>query len=324
MFQIGLADVLYAKNNENNSLKQTINTQQKASGDSTKVNKTPINNITPSKSKDTNVKESTVNSKKITKNVTKPNSKTIQLIEIQDSINTINQNISNSDSDTIIKLKKENNDLKSQIEKLKINLGNTFPNYVIFILSGLVLGLLIFTLIVNRMKNKKISFISNRKEHYKTLYKDTEEEKVSLSNLKTNLSSEIFQLKKEKENLQSEIRVLQQNSRNKEETKIQDKIQIPHSLYADSIINGQFNCVKEQPNEDTIFELKLDQQNNSRATIIIYPEAFRRVIANPAFLEGCEKQILGNNSVTMIIEGIAQKDSSGKWNITKSPIVKII
>jgi len=107
-----------------------------------------------------------------------------------------------------------------------------------------------------------------------------------------------------------------------EETSITE---LPQSLYADNIINGQFHRVKEQPDEDTIFELILSKAGDVQAKVIVYEPAHKRVIANPAFLEGCEKQILNNaTSVTMQREGIAQKDVDiGKWMITTTPEVII-
>jgi hypothetical protein len=95
------------------------------------------------------------------------------------------------------------------------------------------------------------------------------------------------------------------------------------SLYADSIFDGKFNHVQETPNEDTIFELKLNHAGDTRASVVVYCEAYRKVIANPAYLEGCEKQVLGNNNVTIRREGVAIKDGNGNWIISTKPEVKI-
>ncbi|MDR0603771.1 MAG: Ig-like domain-containing protein [Bacteroidales bacterium] len=95
------------------------------------------------------------------------------------------------------------------------------------------------------------------------------------------------------------------------------------SLYADVIIDGKFNRVREQPNEDTTFELMLGKPNDMQAKVIIWEGAYRRVLANSSFLENCEKQILGNTNVTMIHNGEAQKENDGKWHIIKKPEVKI-
>jgi predicted membrane protein len=88
----------------------------------------------------------------------------------------------------------------------------------------------------------------------------------------------------------------------------------PTILYADSIFDGFFNKTKETPNEDTIFELHL--QNAQVATFTIYVSAYQRIIANPAFLEGCEKQVLNNvQNIEIVKEGTAQCQADGKWKI---------
>ncbi|MDR0603772.1 MAG: hypothetical protein LBG80_05655 [Bacteroidales bacterium] len=94
------------------------------------------------------------------------------------------------------------------------------------------------------------------------------------------------------------------------------------TLYSDAIIDGFFNRVREVPNEDTIFELHL--QIEQMANFTIYPSAYKRVIANPDFLEGCDKQALHNaQNVTIESQGIAQKQPDGKWKITKKPNIII-
>jgi exonuclease VII small subunit len=86
------------------------------------------------------------------------------------------------------------------------------------------------------------------------------------------------------------------------------------TLYADSIFDGFFNKTKETPNEETVFELHL--QNAQNATFRIYHSAKPRIIANPAFLEGCDKQVLANaQNVKIVNEGSAQRQADGKWKI---------
>lgn len=99
----------------------------------------------------------------------------------------------------------------------------------------------------------------------------------------------------------------------------------PKSLYADSIFDGKFNRVRDRVDDDTIFELKLSHPNDTSATVVVYEPSYRRVIANPVFLEGCEKHVLGsaNTSVDMLRNGIAVKDSEGRWRLTTVPEVQI-
>ena len=98
----------------------------------------------------------------------------------------------------------------------------------------------------------------------------------------------------------------------------------PKILYAYAIVNGKFNRVKEQPDSaETNFELRLDSPTATSAKIYIYSGAERRILANPAFLEGCEKQILGNSRVETTHPGLATKEGEDNWVITKKPEVII-
>jgi hypothetical protein len=93
-------------------------------------------------------------------------------------------------------------------------------------------------------------------------------------------------------------------------------------LYADSIIDGYFNRVKEAPDADTTFELHL--QNSHIASFVVYGSAVQRIIANPSFLEGCEKQVLANaRSVKTESKGETQRGADGKWKIIRKLSVTI-
>lgn len=88
------------------------------------------------------------------------------------------------------------------------------------------------------------------------------------------------------------------------------------TLYADGIVNGVFNRTKETADPDTVFILHLRTNNSARFSI--YPPAHPRILANPAFLEGCEKQVLANaTQVVITAEGEAIRQADGKWQITK-------
>ncbi len=90
----------------------------------------------------------------------------------------------------------------------------------------------------------------------------------------------------------------------------------PRTLYADSIVNGVFNRTKETADQDTVFILHLRTNNSARFSI--YTPAQPRILANPAFLEGCEKQVLTNATrVVITTEGEAIRQADGKWQITK-------
>jgi hypothetical protein len=88
----------------------------------------------------------------------------------------------------------------------------------------------------------------------------------------------------------------------------------PAILFADTITDGFFNRVKETSDEDTIFELHL--QNEQTATFTICDSARQRVIAISSFLEGCDKQVLNNaHDVETVSEGTACRDVGGRWRI---------
>lgn len=95
------------------------------------------------------------------------------------------------------------------------------------------------------------------------------------------------------------------------------------SLYSDFIVNGIFNKVTETPNEDTIYELILDNGNGCSASVIIYQGAYSRILVNRSFIDGCEIQIVGKNEVCVEENGLAEKDNNGKWKLVKVPSIMI-
>jgi regulator of replication initiation timing len=195
---------------------------------------------------------------------------------------------------------------------------------ICFILAALLLGFGLFLFLLNKKKNKEISKFKDDIEEYRLRVEELEKEKSNLEGGKSNLSNEKGRLEKENERLKEELRQLQQKQQSSHEQKQQfaapsQSQSQSFSLYADSIFEGKFNRVRETPNEDTIFELKLNHTDDTRANIVVYHEAYRKVTANPAYLEGCEKQVLGNSNVKMQKEGIATKDSNGNWIIKTKP-----
>ena len=97
---------------------------------------------------------------------------------------------------------------------------------------------------------------------------------------------------------------------------------IQKCLYADSIINGYFSHVRETPDDDTFFILQL--KNEATSKIGIYPQAQGKILANPSsYLEGCEKQIIGNSSVFVTKEGESVCDENGKWKVVSPLKVEI-
>ena len=157
------------------------------------------------------------------------------------------------------------------------------------------------------------------------------------------LSIENERLKKRIESLLSEINELRQEKREllnenvelgerldaaKDHTcsKSQNEVGIPSksiqkppsengTLYAMAIIDGGLQRVKENASEETIFELRL--KGDSRADLDIYRPACEKILADVSFLDGCDKQVVGNTSVSVEEVGEAVKDSNGFWRVAK-------
>lgn len=211
----------------------------------------------------------------------------------------------------------------SEIEEDRLISNNVL--YILMLLAILVIIVLLGWLYITKKQAKDKS--TKRKiqfDEFQVNLDNSYSDNAKLTEKIQQLSAEIEKLKDEKTNLRTEIYQSQQKQKSIDDPKPQPVAQPQSlSLYADAIIDGKFNRVTEEPDSRSIFELKLAKAYDTRATVIIYPAAYGRIIANPSFLEGCEKQVLGSTVVTIIHEGIAQKDSSGKWSLTTIPKVKI-
>lgn len=190
------------------------------------------------------------------------------------------------------------------------------------ITSVLLVFLFVFSKKINK-KNRDIADLKERKAYYKSEFNT---QKDLLLRERDSFTSEIEKHKRTNVRLQNELNQILQNQQSDEEQITQPVQRLepqPQSLYADAIIDGKFNCVKEYPDDNTIFELKLNNVGDIRAGVIVYKAAEQLVTKRPEFLDGCEKQILGSAEVTMLNEGVAHRDSNGYWIITAIPEVKI-
>lgn len=198
------------------------------------------------------------------------------------------------------------------------------------VLIGLALGVVLFYLLYVKKLKADYRYIENELNQAKF---DLNSEKTSTGSELSRLRSKIQSLDREKQRLFEEnvslgeeidrLKAAQSRvnenrmeqtasvSMNQASTQSSDS---PTALYADAIIDGYFVRISEVPNEDSIFVLHLNGENS--ANFDIYGPAHPRIIANPSFLEGCEKQILGNTMQLDVIEGRSQRDASnGKWKI---------
>ena len=225
----------------------------------------------------------------------------------------------------IVSLKTEKQKLEEENKALKANQKSVFYKYASYVLGGIAFILFILLFFIIKNKNKELK---KQRRESQSKFENLEEwkkaEKGGLENRINTLTADNKNLDAKVKELQAELYRIRQNGNNAgtQSAPVQLPPQ-PQSLYADAIIDGQFHKVTEQPDSRSIFELRLAKAGDTQAKVTIYEAAYGRVIANPAFLEGCEKQILGSTIVKMQKDGVATKDSSGKWNISTTPEVVI-
>lgn len=231
----------------------------------------------------------------------------------------------------VAELQIENQELEHKISDL-IKKQSKIPDYVSYILIALLLGLAFWLFFTKKRANEKSAERKKQFAKFENELREVRREVGRLNDKNRLLNVEKDELEKNNQKLRAEIYTYQQkqkvstNANEQSDTTPQQQensISQPQLLYADAIVDGKFNRVKEQPDDDTIFQLKLTKEGDLQAKVIVYESAYRRVIARPSFLDGCEKQILGNSTVTMLREGSATKDESGKWSLTTIPEVRI-
>ena len=196
---------------------------------------------------------------------------------------------------------------------------------------GASLGIAVYYFFVVRVMK-----LDNEQEKRDAIRKHAKlvEEKAEMSRENSRLKTSIQNLEKEKkryfeenislgekiESLRAELRRERENATvaaNVAQTSQTTSPQspAPSFLYADAIIDDYFVKTKDSPCDDSIFVLRLEGEES--AVFNIYKQAYQRVVANPSFLEGCEKQILGDSmQLEVISEGRAQREvSNGKWKV---------
>lgn len=239
-------------------------------------------------------------------------------------------------SDTLTFLVKKINDAPNITKIIRIIDKEHKKNATLFIIIIVSLGVLlvisIIVLICLYSNNKKKGLlIYNLKD---TIRRSKEEDDYNGKNLRIkNLERENQKLKNRVGELEDLYNKMQQNvkethentetktehSTNGASSNIKDDENTPKQrqttrLYSDAIIDGYFNKVTEKATDDTIFELHVEKNG---ANISVYSDAIRRIIANPSFLDGCDKQIIGNRIVEIKEQGFAQRQMDGKWKVNK-------
>ena len=157
--------------------------------------------------------------------------------------------------------------------------------------------------------------IQDLKEENSLLHNTMKELKQQFDALKTQIVNQ------QDKSLQSNVVPLVFEPRQSNEKLNQVKTR---KFYADAIIDGEFNKITEQPNSDTVYELKL-QESLRRATFDIFSGAYQRVLKNADFVDGCEKQKLTMQPTNLeVVYGEVEINDLGNWRITKRAIVKFI
>lgn len=212
---------------------------------------------------------------------------------------------------------------------------------ILVIVNAVILALLIsyFIIWVNGLRSEVESIVISSSKSNGKLKKWFDENlfrENSISNYKS-YDDDIRSLKDENRRLKERMNQLEDTL--KEQKSTHTSIPLEHTtegrpislvqpvenqkmLYADNINEKEmFSHVTEKPDDDTFFVLTLRGEDN--ASITLYQPAYGKIIANPAFLEGCEKQIVGSTSVIVTGEGVAKREDNGKWRVTSKVIVEI-
>lgn len=234
-------------------------------------------------------------------------------------------------------LQNEIGDLKKEMPAISTTLA-----IIIGIVGTLIIAVILFIILYRKIEKTFSEDLKDAEKESHELRKQLNDNNFD-KNIKEKrlkeLEDEVNQFKKENDSLKMEIMHLQKNTSKVQSTinqgivedtpAVDNKPTTPEpprivSFYSDCIVDGYFNRVSERPDEDTVFELVLDDENKSMASVNVYQGAHRRIIANPAFIDGCEKQIVGNSNVNVENKGIAEKDAdNGKWRLIKAPIIEI-
>jgi len=207
----------------------------------------------------------------------------------------------------------------------------------VWLLVGLVGGSVFGILLYYRVYVKSIiEEQENKNAELSHKYHKLKREKSNDSTELSQLQNKIKTLEREKEKLLKEnislgekidsLKAIQSDTSKNRTTEARHvpESQVPNqpaepptTLYADAIIDDYFVKVRETSNEDSIFVLQLNGKNS--ADFDIYANAYSKVVANPSYLDGCEKQILcETKQIEVLSKGYTQQvDVDGKWKVIK-------
>ncbi len=96
-------------------------------------------------------------------------------------------------------------------------------------------------------------------------------------------------------------------------------------MYSQGLSNGNVDNPKTTPDQyESVWELTEVEPNKYQITV--YKDAEKRILANPSFLDGADKQVvIGYDHVELREPGIAEMDAAtGKLRVTKVPKVHLV
>lgn len=199
------------------------------------------------------------------------------------------------------------------------------------VLFGAVLGIFLFNVLyVKKIIEEQERINNDLSRKNQILFREKTSDSTELSRLQTKIQTlerEKEKLLKENISLGEKIDRMKAAQSNTNRTRTAEARHVPESqvtsqpaepptaLYADAIIDDFFVKVRETPNEDSIFVLQVNGKNS--ADFDIYANAYSKVVANPSYLDGCEKQILcETKQIEILSKGFAQQvDANGKWKV---------
>lgn len=174
---------------------------------------------------------------------------------------------------------------------------------------------------------RRINDLEREIEHLKAQNKQLAQKNDSLSKENSNLFEENIELGERIENQKFISRNPPQDSEASSKVERRDKKHLVNDttigsqrLYAEAIMDGVLMKVRDKIGDDTLFELEL--QNKNVASLNILPSVYQRILANIAYIDGCEKQITGNTTVK-VTPGKAICNDQGKWIVLEKPVVFI-
>lgn len=230
-------------------------------------------------------------------------------------------------------LRSELSAVRKKAEHGEYNKTKLWTRIMLFSMAFLVIAILFYLVLRLRGLRDEIVDVVRDSGRIKEWLNEFNNEKPSFRPVSKSYDNDIRSLQNENRELKNRVAALEdllkernnpskvKHSSTTEQQPSSKTVETQKLLYADSIIDGEFSHVKEQENDDTVFVLTL--KSESTASVAIFRKAYGKVIANASYLEGCEKQIIGNSSVVIVCEGEAEKGFNGKWKVVSPLKVEI-